>query len=136
MSESPKGTDVGVELHDVDDGRLVRICYVLSLLGWILGITAWVALIMAYFGKSRGPPWVQGHYRFILRTFWLPVVGFVIVTLLWPLIASVSQALANATLFLGMALTFLWMVFRKVKGLKRVNKGLPISNPNSLMFGD
>lgn len=136
MSDNTVKDEADKDPHDIEEGRLARMCYVLCLLGWVLGVTTWFALMIAYFAQGRSPTWVQGHYRFIIRTFWLPFVGFAIAALPWLLIASVSQFFAYATLFLGIVFAVLWMIVREVKGLKKVNKGMPISNPNTLMFDD
>ncbi|WP_372766324.1 DUF4870 family protein [Pseudoalteromonas sp.] len=120
-------TDQVVETNEKQDASAkngAKINYVLYLASIILGITGLIALIMAYVNKKDAPEWVQTHYQFQIRTFWIG--------LLYAVIGGILT-------FVGIGLLILlfyvvWLIVRCVKGLKALDKNEPIENPTSWMF--
>ena len=49
----------------------VKLVYILYLASLLFGITSIVGLIIAYINKDDAPQWLQSHYRFQIRTFWI-----------------------------------------------------------------
>lgn len=104
-------------------GRLritVAIIYILNLLGFGL-----IGLIIAYVKRSDayGTLW-QSHFSFIIRTFWLTLLGLVI---------------GGATTFIligyaVVALVCIWSFIRMLVGLLRALSDQPINNPESLFL--
>lgn len=45
--------------------------YILYLVGFLAGITALVGLVLAYVNRSDASAWLQSHYTFQIRTFWI-----------------------------------------------------------------
>src|SRR5215470_8720809 len=74
MSEST----IAVGANNPADGKTANIVYILYLVGLVVGITSLVGLIMAYVNRSGAPEWVQTHYRFQIRTFWIGLLYTVI----------------------------------------------------------
>lgn len=108
----------GVE-EPAEAGSLPLIVYVLYLVGLAVPLTGLIGLIMAYVAKGGAPAWVQSHYRWLIRTFWIG--------LLW-------AVLAGATLFIfvgyviGLA-SLIWYIIRVVKGFVALQKKQPVADP-------
>jgi uncharacterized membrane protein len=101
-----------------------RIIYFLLLASTIIGITGLIAVIMAYVVREDSPEWLQTHYRFQIRTFWIG--------LLYTITGLFTLAINIGALIL--LFTFIWLVVRAAKGLKHLENQQPIQNPDSWMF--
>ena len=104
----------------LDERQLAVIIYILFLapLG---GVTHIIGLVLAYGARQNAPVWLQTHYTYLIRTFWMG--------LLYLLIAAVLCAL-----LIGFALlpcVFLWFVVRCGFGLLRLFRNEPIANPET-----
>ena len=103
-------------------GRLnAQMVYALYLVSFVVGITGIIGLIMAYVNRGKGEPWVDTHYTYAIRTFWIG--------LLYALIASILMLAA-----IGFILVFgvaIWIVVRCVIGLQKASAGEPIARPDS-----
>ena len=100
-----------------------KINYVLYLASLILGITSIIGVIMAYVNKKDAPEWIQTHYQFQIRTFWIG------------LYAVIGMVLSVVVIGFAVLLFYLvWLIVRCVKGLKALDKNEPIENPTSWMF--
>lgn len=107
----------------VDERQMALIAYILFLapLG---GLTHLVGLIMAYVARPTAPVWLQSHYTYLIRTFWIGLLFFVA--------AGVLCLLAIG--FVLLPLAFLWVVVRCVVGLMRLFRNEPIPQPDTWMF--
>ena len=109
-------------------GTLVPlIIYVLLLVGVAGGITALIAVILAYALQGRAPEWQRGHYRFLIRTFWIG--------LLYAFIASLGLWAAGLGAILAAA-TAIWLIVRCVKGIVWLQKGQEVPDPASWLLGE
>ena len=106
------------------DGKTANIIYILYLVGLVVGITSLVGLVMAYVNRSGAPEWVQSHYRFQIRTFWIGLlyaaIGFVtlIIIIGWFILLFVA----------------IWMIIRCVKGMKQLSNAEPCPNPTTWLW--
>jgi len=107
------------------DGGTAKVVYILYLVGIVVGgITALVGVVMAYVKMGDAPAWVQTHYRFQIRTFW---IGF-----LYSLIG-----MATTVVFVGFAIllfTLVWLVVRCIKGMGWADRGEPVRNVTTWLF--
>jgi uncharacterized membrane protein len=90
----------------------VKLVYVLYLVSLVVGITGLIGLIIAYVNKSDAPQWLQDHYRYQIRTFWMGLVYILSGTVL-------------SFIFIGYLILLFWLVWlivRCIKGLKAVSK--------------
>ena len=110
---------------DAAEGRTANLIYVLYLLSLIFGVTSLVGLIMAYINKGDAPEWVQSHYRFQIRTFWIG--------LLLGVIGFFTAAFVVGILIL--AFLFIWWIARCVTGMRYFSEGRAHPDPASWMFG-
>ena len=78
-----------------------KIVYILYLVSLLFGITGIIGVVMAYINKDDAPEWVQTHYQFQIRTFWIGALFIFwfnfICNLNWLVFASVLGGLANSS---------------------------------------
>jgi uncharacterized membrane protein len=110
---------------DAAEGRTANLIYILYLLSLIFGVTSLVGLIMAYINKGDAPEWLQSHYRFHIRTFWIG--------LLLGVVGAVTAAFVVGILIL--VFLCVWWIVRCVKGMKYIARGSAHPDPASWMFG-
>ncbi len=109
--------------------QMVKIIYFLYLAGFVLGgITNLIGLVMAYIYKDEAPEWLQSHYRFQIRTFW---IGGLYAAVGMLLLFSIFLAFLAFPVFLFLAV---WLIIRCVKGLKGINQEQAHPNPTSWLF--
>ncbi|MDA0822149.1 MAG: hypothetical protein O3C28_06955 [Proteobacteria bacterium] len=113
----------GRELANVS--RNAVIVYVLYLAGFVLGITPLIGLVLAYISQEEAPSWLQTHYKFQIRTWWIGLLFGVTAFIL-------SFVLVG---FFLIPVIAIWLIVRCVKGLNTVTKQEPIGDPDSWLFG-
>lgn len=99
--------------------------YILYLASLVFGITALIGLVLAYVNSDGAPGWLESHYRFQIRTFWIGLL-------------YVAATLAAMFVFIGwlfVPLFYLWLILRCAKGLRAVSRGEPHPDPASWLFG-
>jgi uncharacterized membrane protein len=101
-----------------------KIIYVLYLVGLATGLTLLIGVIMAYVNKDQAPEWLQSHYRFQIRTFWIGLLYCVLGGIL-------SIVLIG---FLVLLFWVIWLIVRVVKGFKYLEQRQPVPNVESWMF--
>ena len=102
----------------------VKLIYLLYLLSFVLGLTWLVGVVFAYVNRGKSDPWLETHYTWIIRTFWI--------SLLYSLIAAVlALVVIGFLLFIAVAI---WIIVRCVIGLQKVARNEPIDNPQSWMI--
>ena len=95
--------------------------YILYLAGFVIGITPLVGVVMAYINRGKAEPWVETHYTWAIRTFWIG--------LLYSLIAVVlTILLIGFILFIAVAV---WFIVRIVLGMQALNRNEPVRKPQS-----
>ncbi len=122
MAEANTVSEAG---GDAAEGRTANLIYILYLLSLIFGITSLVGLVMAYINKGDAPEWLQSHYQFQIRTFWIG--------LLIGVIGAATAVFMVGILFL--VFLFVWWIVRCVKGMKYISQGSAHPEPASWMFG-
>jgi uncharacterized membrane protein len=106
------------------EGKTANIVYILYLVGLIVGITSLVGIVMAYINRGAAPEWVQTHFRYQIRTFWIGLLFGII-------------AIATMIILIGwviMAFVVVWWVVRCIKGFQAIGSGQPIENPATWLW--
>ena len=85
------------------------------------GITGIIGVVIAYINKNDAPQWIQTHYLFQIRTFW---IGFLI-SIIGVILTFI---LIGWLVFLGL---LIWLIIRMVKGIKYYSENRPIPNPET-----
>ena len=107
-----------------EDPGSAKVIYILYLVGIVVGLTAIVGVIMAYVKKGDAPPWLQTHYRFQIRTFWIGVLYSIIGMVTAPILIG----------FLVFLFVLVWIIMRCVKGMGLADKGQPMENVETWLF--
>lgn len=102
----------------------VQAIYILYLVGFVVGITAIIGLVMAYMNRGKAEAWVETHYTWAIRTFWIALLSAFISAIL--MIVAIGVVLMFAVA--------IWVIVRVVIGLQAVSRGEPIKNPESWML--
>lgn len=97
------------------------VIYILYLAGLVIGISGLVGIVLAYVNRGKAGGFVESHYTFLIRTFWIG--------LLYALISGVLVIFA-----IGFVLLFavaVWFIVRCILGIQALQRGEPIKNPES-----
>lgn len=122
-------TDPQVEIlpqsGEPSEGRIANLIYILYLASLVFGITGLIGVVMAYVNKGDGPGWVESHYRFQIRTFWIG------------LLIGVIGGLTTLIVIGWFVLLFglIWIIVRCAKGMKFLARGQAHPDPGAWMFG-
>ncbi|MHA6289277.1 DUF4870 family protein [Maricaulis sp. CAU 1757] len=128
--DDPSGTNGGTaattpdtvpSAADRDERLLAGLNYVLYLIGNIIGFTSIIAVIIAYVRRENAPAWLQAHYTFQIRTFWISLISVIVFGILTVVLIG----------FVGFLLLWLWLLIRAVVGLLKLIDGQPIADPRT-----
>lgn len=107
---------------DLNRPTIIALLYLAS---FITGITAIIGIVLAHIWQGEGgESWEQGHYQYLIRTFWLALAAGVVGVILM-------------IVLIGFAILFavtVWVVVRSVISLAKAQKREPIDNPATLLF--
>ncbi|UXZ53241.1 DUF4870 domain-containing protein [Halomonas sp. 7T] len=106
------------------DTTMAMVIYALYLASFVVGFTSIIGVIIAYVYKGKGPVWLDEHYRYQVRTFWIGLLYASIATLL-------TLVLVGFPLLLALAV---WFIVRCVKGFKGLQEKRAPSNVDSWLI--
>ncbi|MBB6468624.1 putative membrane protein [Aminobacter lissarensis] len=125
MSETPPNFTQRQTDRWLDPGPTnVQVIYILYLAGLVIGISGIVGIILAYMNRGKASGFVETHYTWLIRTFWIG--------LLYALASFVLMLV-----FIGFILMFavaVWFIVRCIIGLQALGRGEPIKNPESWLI--
>lgn len=104
--------------------NMAKVVYVLYLVSLLVGVTALVAVVIAYINRNEGEAWLQSHYRFQIRTFWIGTLYVFLGSLL-------SLAIVGWFILL---FALIWLVVRCVKGLQSLDARQAHPDPQGWLF--
>ena len=107
-----------------NSSSIAKVIYILLIVGTIIGITGIIAVIMAYVNKDDSTHWLQTHYHFQIRTFWIGT--------LYVMIGAITSSIIIGYFIL--LFTFFWLIIRCAKGLKQLEHKQPVNNLESWLF--
>lgn len=117
---APRQTDRWLEPGPTN----VQVIYVLYLAGFVIGISALIGIVIAYINRGKAGGWIETHYTWLIRTFWIALLGGFVSLLL--MIVAIGFLLAIAVA--------IWVIVRCIVGLQAVSRGEPIRDPESWML--
>ena len=106
---------------DTRGSQPAMVAYLIYLVACFTAVPSLVAVVVAYIFRDGAPDWLQTHYQYLIRTFWLMCLYIVIGIILWIFLIGM----------LVLALVPFWMGARCIVGIRALNEGRPISNPTS-----
>ena len=91
---------------------LTLVVYGLQAASFLLGITAIIGVVINYVKKDEVKgTWLESHFKWQIKTFWLSLIGFVIGFFTWFILIGILIFVA----------TYIWVIYRVVKGFLRFN---------------
>jgi uncharacterized membrane protein len=99
----------------------LQVIYILYLAGFVIGITPLVGVVLAYVNRGKSAPWIETHYTWAIRTFWIG--------LLYALVSALLMFILIG--FLMMLATAVWFILRMIFGLQALSRDEPMKNPES-----
>ena len=125
MSETPPNFTPRQTDRWLDPGPTnAQVIYILYLAGLVIGVSGIVGIILAYINRGKAGGFVESHYTWLIRTFWIG--------LLYALVSLVLMMV-----FIGFILMFavaVWFIVRCILGLQALGRGEPIKNPESWLI--
>ena len=78
LGSTPGHIDLSPGAAANEDARtMVLVVYGLYLAGFITGgLTTLIGVVVAYMARGGAPAWARSHLDFLVRTFWLTLLGF------------------------------------------------------------
>ena len=100
----------------------LKLIYILYLVSAIVGVTILIGVVIAYINRGQAAgTWVESHYTYQIRTFWIGL-----------LFACISLVLMVVGVgFLLIAAVAIWGIVRCVRGLQWAAAGKPVPNPQT-----
>ena len=112
------------EIANNNTSSIAKVNYILQIVSTLIGITGIIAVIIAYVNKDDTDNWLQTHYRFQIRTFWIGTLYIMLGILLHQVIIG----------YFILLFSFFWFVIRCAKGLKQLENNEPVKNVESWFF--
>ncbi|MCO5160339.1 MAG: hypothetical protein M9939_04340 [Mesorhizobium sp.] len=116
----PRQTDQWLEPGKTN----VQVVYFLYIAGMFIPILPLVGLIMAYINRGKAGGWVDTHYTYLIRTFWIGILYIFVATILVVLLIGVLLYVAIA----------IWIIVRCILGLQAARRGEAVKNPESWLI--
>jgi len=120
QAPEPRQTDRWLEPGKTN----LQVIYILYLVSFVIGISGIIGIVLAHINRGKSEAWLESHYTWAIRTFWLGLVGAIVSALL--MIVFIGM--------LTMVLVALWIIVRTVIGLQKLGRNEPIDNPQSLLL--
>jgi uncharacterized membrane protein len=113
------GNTAGPADAAVATASTARLVYILYLVGLLFGPAAIAGVIIAYVNMSGAPVWLQSHYCFQIRTFWIGALFLLLGILTTLLLVG----------YLVLLLWAVWVIVRCAKGLQALDRKETYPNP-------
>jgi len=103
---------------------MALVAYALLLANLVTGFTAVVGVVIAYVQRGKGPGWLDDHFRYQIRTFWIGLIYAVVASVLSLIVIGLPLLLALAV----------WLIIRAVKGFKALQERRSPDNLDSWLI--
>jgi uncharacterized membrane protein len=120
QAPEPRQTDRWLEPGKTN----LQVIYVLYLASFVIGITGIVGIVLAHLNRGKSEAWLESHYTWVIRTFWLGLLGALVSGLLMFVLIGM----------LLMPLVALWVIIRTIVGLQKLGRNEPIADPQSWLL--
>jgi len=117
---APRQTDRWLEPGQTN----ALVVYVLYLVGMVIGVTGLIGLVIAYVNRGKAGGFVESHYTWQIRTFWIGLLYALISFVLMFVIIGFVLAFAVAV----------WFIVRCIIGIQALQRGEPIKKPESWLI--
>jgi uncharacterized membrane protein len=110
--------------QQTDSLPMAKVIYILLIISTIIGITGIIGVVMAYVNRDDSADWLQTHYRFQIRTYWIGLLYALTGVFLIQFIIG----------YFILLFTFFWLIIRCAKGLKQLENKQAVKNVESWLF--
>jgi uncharacterized membrane protein len=108
------------------------VVYALYLASFVVGFTSIIGVVIAYMYRGNGPAWLDEHYRYQIRTFWIGLLYAVAAMFLIVMLMFIFMFMfIGSLLFLALAV---WFIVRCVKGFKGLQEKRAPHNVDSWLI--
>ena len=112
------------EIANNNTSSIAKVNYILQIVSTLIGITGIIAVIIAYVNKNDADDWLQTHYRFQIRTFWIGTLYIMLGLFLHQVIIG----------YIFLLFAFFWFIIRCAKGSKQLENNEAVKNVESWFF--
>jgi uncharacterized membrane protein len=120
QAPEPRQTDRWLEPGKTN----LQVIYILYLASFVIGITGLVGIVLAYLNRGKSAPWLESHYTWAIRTFWIGLLGSFISFILFFVVIGMFTIILVA----------IWFIVRIVIGLQKLGRNEPIADPQSWLL--
>lgn len=120
QAPEPRQTDRWLEPGKTN----LQVIYILYLASFVIGITGIVGIVLAHLNRGKSEVWLESHYTWAIRTFWIGLLGALVSGLLMFILIGM----------LLMPLVALWIIIRTIVGLQKLGRNEPIADPQSWLL--
>ncbi len=102
----------------------IQLIYILYLVGLAVGLTSVIGVVMAYLNRGKSSGWVETHYTYQIRTFWM--------ALLYSLASFLLMVIFIG--FITIFLTVIWYIIRCIKGMQLSSRKEAVPDPQTFLW--
>jgi uncharacterized membrane protein len=107
-----------------DERQMAFIVYLAYLASIVFQPLSLVGVVLAYVSRDTAPDWLQSHYSYQIRTFWIGLLYLAVSVLLCFVLIGFVLLLACLA----------WFIIRCALGIDRIFKREPPANPLSWLI--
>lgn len=120
QAPEPRQTDRWLEPGKTN----LQVIYILYLASFVIGLTGLVGIVLAYLNRGKSEAWLESHYTWAIRTFWIGLLGSFISFVLFFVVIGMFTIILVA----------IWFIVRIVVGLQKLGRNEPIADPQSWLL--
>ncbi|ESR27079.1 DUF4870 family protein [Lutibaculum baratangense] len=113
--------DVSDAISGRDPQKSAFLIYILYLVGIAIPILPLVAVVLAYLFRGNASGWLQTHYVYLIRTFWIGLLYSILSIVLMVVLIGWLVSIA----------VVVWLVVRCVKGMQHLSKREAVPDPQT-----
>lgn len=123
MSDNSRDDRV-IDSSRPSDTTMPMVVYALYLASFVVGFTSVIGVVIAYVYRGKGPEWLDEHYRYQIRTFWIGLLYATVATVLVLVAIGIPLLIAVAV----------WLIVRCVKGFRGLQEKRAPDNVDTWLF--
>jgi uncharacterized membrane protein len=112
------------DARPTEDVRPALVIYGLYAIAAFTAVPSIIAVVLAYIYREGAADWLQTHYRYQIRTFWLLCVYITLGALSWIFVIGIAI----------LAVLPFWMAARCLVGWRALSERRPITRPGTWIF--
>ncbi|MBE0489217.1 MAG: DUF4870 domain-containing protein [Halomonas sp.] len=124
QNDRTRDDNVIIEPDKSLDTTMPMVVYALYLISFVVGFTSVIGVVIAYVYRGKGPAWLDEHYRYQIRTFWIGLLYATIASILVLVVIGIPLLIALAV----------WLIVRCVKGFRGLQEKRAPDNVDTWLF--